>query len=210
MRKKYLKLAIVNFILGVCAICLYLPYTLEAFDMAGFEWFKFVPNMLKDNYYNVLIYFGVLLILWFILLNLIGILHHINLPKFLFKMSIIVALILPLMYVLALDNNFAFNFWIKNILPNIKTISYIFLGISCGTFVLGLIYNITRKNHANSHHIIEATVMCLLLVLMCIVNGWCGWNIDVTIKLYGIMIGLFALYLPISGVNLLFCKNKRY
>ena len=209
MKKRYSQLAIWNILLAICAICLYLPYTLEAFDMPGFEWFKFVPDMLKTNYYDVLIYFGIILLLWFIGLNLITLLSHINLPKFLFKICIIVSLILPLIYVVALKNDSALNFWIKNIAPNIKTIAYVFLCVGWGTFILALIYNFTRKNHANLHHIIEALVMCVLLTLMIICNGWCGWNFDNIIKLHGVMVGLFAIYLPISVVILFICRNKR-
>ena len=74
MRKKYIQLSVINLVFGVCAIFLYLPYTLEAFDMPGFEWFSFVQNIFKNNYYDVLVYFGIFLLLWFILSNVISIL----------------------------------------------------------------------------------------------------------------------------------------
>ncbi len=209
MKKGYTKLATVNMLLGLVAVCLYLPYTLDAFNMPGFDWFKFVPKLLKDSYFDVLVYFGVFLIVWFIALNLISILSHINLPKLLFKVSIISALILPLIYVLAFKNETALEFWLKNIAKNAKMISYVLLGISIGSFVLGVIYNITRKNRANLHHITEAFTMCLLLLLMALCFGWCGWDFDVSYKIYGIMVGLFAIYLPISSVILYMCRNKR-
>jgi len=209
MKKKYLHLAILNFVLGICAICLYLPYTLEAFDMAGFEWFKFVPDMLKDNYFNVLIYFGVFLLSWVIVLNLISLFNHANLPKILFKISAILSLILPLIYVLALKSDAVLEFWIKFISKNIKIISYTLLCVSIGTFGLGLIYNIINKNRANLHLLLQALFMCALLLLLIAVNGWCGWNISKVYRLYGILVGLFAIYLPISSIILILCRKTK-
>ncbi len=209
MKNKYVSLAICNILLAVCAICLYLPYTLEAFDMAGFEWFKFVPNLLKNNYYDVLIYFGLFLLLWFMVLNLITILSRVNIPKFLCKITVVLALILPFMYVSALKNETMLELWLKTIIPNIKIIAYVTLCVSCGNFVLALIYNFTHKNRANLHHLLEALVMCALLILMIICNGWCGWSIKSSVKIYGILIGLLAMYLPISAMVLFICRKNR-
>jgi len=209
MNKKYIQLAIYNLVLAVVAICLYLPYTLEAFDMPGFEWFKFVPDLLKNNYHKTLIYFGLFLLLWFIALNLFTILTHANLSKVIFKISIISSLVLPLAYVLALEFDWALDFWVKTIAPNIKMIAYILLIVSWGSFVLGLIYNFTKRYHANLHHIMEALVMCLLITLLVMVNGWCGWKFDSVVKMYGLMVGLFAIYLPVSAIILFICRKKR-
>ncbi|MBQ7798403.1 MAG: hypothetical protein IJ371_04700 [Clostridia bacterium] len=211
MKKGYTQLAIWNILLGICAICLYLPYTLDAFDMAGFDWFKFVPDMLKDNYSNVLINFGIFLLLWFIILNAISILYRPNLPKILFKVVVISALILPLIYVLALKQDWAFEFWVKNISSNIKNICYILLGVSCGSWILALIFNFTRNNRANLHHIIQGLTMSILLILFVAVHGWCGWELSLEMlnKLYGLLVGLFAIYLPLSSVLLWVCRSKR-
>ena len=177
--------------------------------MAGFEWFKFVPNTLKGNYYNVLIYFGIALLLWFIILNLITILSRVNFPKFLCKITVILSLILPLMYILALKNTQILKFWIKTIVPNIKMIAYVVLCVSWGNFALALIYNFTHDNRTNLYHLVETLVMCTLLTLMIACYGWCGWTINSTVKIYGILIGLFAMYLPISAIILFVCRNKR-
>lgn len=209
MKKKYSMLAGLNLMLGIIAICLYLPYTLEAFNMAGFEWFKFVPKMLKNNYGDVLIYFGIFLLLWIIVLNLISILSHCNLPKILLKISAITALLIPLIYVLAFKNDSALKFWINNIGANIKTISFVFLAISWGCCALGLLLNFTRDNHANMHHILQALFMCVLFTLLVATQGWCGWQISKVYKLYGLLIGWMAIYLPISSIILLLCRNKR-
>lgn len=210
MKKKYIQLSIVNLILTVIAICLYLPYTLEAFNMAGFEWFDFVSKMLKDNYFEVLVGFGIFLLLWLMILNIFSIFSNANLPKVMFKLSAIMALILPLIYVLALKNDWALKFWIKNINSNIKMIAYTFIIVSWGSFILGLIYNFTKRNRANLHHILQALFMCGLLTLLIICNGWCGWDIDLTSKIYGIMVGWLAIYLPISSIVLIACSKKRY
>lgn len=209
MKKKYLSLAIFNILLGLVAICLYLPYTLEAFNMAGFEWFKFVPNTLKGNYYDVLIYFGLFLLLFFIISNFITLLSKVNIPKFLCKITVVIALALPFMYILALKNDTILKLWLKTIVPNIKMITYIVICVSCGNFVLALIYNFTHKNRANLHHLLEALVMCALLILMAICYNWCGWEIKSTIKIYGVLIGLLAMYLPISSLVLCICSRNR-
>lgn len=209
MKKGYVKLSIINLLLGICAICLYLPYMLEAFNMAGFDWFKFVPNMLKDNYFDVLVYFGVFLLLWITALNVITLLSRPNRAKLVLKISTISALIIPVIYVLALKNNNALQFWIKNIAPNIKMISFIFLCVAWGSFILGLIFNCTRKNHANLHHVLQALFMSLLLTLLVAANGWCGWGINNITKIYGVLVGLFAIYLPLSSVILFICRYKR-
>ncbi|MBQ8522527.1 MAG: hypothetical protein IJ458_02545 [Clostridia bacterium] len=209
MKKKYLQLATLNLILGICAICLYLPYTLEAFDMPGFEWFSFVSKVLKHNYYNVLVYFGVFLLLWIIVLTILSLLSRPNVAKFTFKICTIISLVIPLIYVLALKNDKALEFWIKTLAPNIKMISLVLMCVSWGSFVLALIFNYTRKNHANLHHIVQALVACVLLTLIVLVNGWCGWSFNDITKIEGVLIGLFAIYLPISSVILFVCRNKR-
>ena len=210
MNKRYSQLAVFNLLLGLCAICLYLPYTLEAFDMPGFDWFKFVPDMLKDNYGKVLIYFGIFLLLWIIGLSVLSLLNKPNLPKLLFKISAISALILPLIYVCAFEFEWAREFWVKNISSDIKMISFVVMGVSCGSFVLGLVYNFTRKNRANLHLIVQALVMCALLVLLVAVNNWCGWDIKNVLKLYGVLVGILAIYLPISSIILFMCRKNRY
>jgi peptidoglycan/LPS O-acetylase OafA/YrhL len=209
MKNKYNFLAVCNILLSVVAICLYLPYTLEAFDMAGFEWFKFVPKILKGNYDNILIYFGLFLLAWFIVLNLITIFNYVNMPKFLCKITVVLSLALPLAYMLALTHDWALEYWIKLIIPNIKMIAYIVLCVSGGNIVLALMYNFTSKNRANFHHLTESMVMCALLTLMIICFGWCGWKIDNVVKIYGIMIGLLAIYLPISAIVLFICRKNR-
>lgn len=209
MKKSYTQLAIIQALFGIVAILLYLPYTLEAFNMPGFEWFKFVPKILKDNYFDILIYFGIFLILWFIILNIGSILTHANLPKLILKFSVVSALIIPLFYVLALKYDWALKFWIDNISQNIKEISYVFIGLSSGSFVLGLIYNLKRIHHANLHHIMQALTMCVLFILLVLINGWCGKAYGFDSKIFGILIGLFAIYLPISTIILFMCRNKR-
>lgn len=207
-KKRYRLLALLNLILGVCAICLYVPFTIQAFDIKGFGWLGFAEDLLKNNYYDVLIYFGIFLLIWFIVLNLFSILSHVNVAKLTFKISVISALILPLIYVLALKYDKVLDFWIKYIAPNIKIISYIVLCVAIGSVVLGLLFNFTKENRANIHLIMQALIMCILLSLLIAINGWCGWSVNI-IKLFGILMSLFAIYLPFSALLLTICAKMR-
>lgn len=207
-KKKYQIFAILNLILGACAICLYVPYTIQVFNIKGFNWLNFAKDLLKTNYYDVLLYFGIFLLMWFIILNLFSILSNFNVAKLAFKMAVISALILPLIYVLGLKYDEVLELWIKYIAPNIKMISYLFLCISIGSFALGLLFNFTKENRANIHHIVQALVMCILLSLLIAINGWCGWSVN-TIKLFGILMSLFALYLPFATLLLTICAKMR-
>ena len=206
--KKYNSLAFFNLIFGVCAICLYLPYTLSAFNIKGFGWLDFAKNILKSKYFDVMVYFGIFLLIWIIALTVISLPCRINLSKLLFKLSTIVALALPLIYVLSIKYDFALEFWIKNIASNIKMISYVLLCVSGGCFILGIMFNFTRDGKANLHQILQALAMCVLLAVLIAVNGWCGWKVNV-IKLFGVLMGVFAIYLPISSIVLMLCAKNR-
>ncbi len=209
MKKKYLMYAAGNFILGLCAIILYLPYTFKAFNISGFDWLDLAPDLFKSNYHNVLIGFGVFILIWLILINAISLINFPNIPKTLFKSSIIVALILPLVYVLALRSEIVLEFWLKYFSKNIKTISCSLIFISCGLALLGLLYNFTRRKHANLHHILQAFTMCLLLILLVMSNGWC-WQIAGVEKTFGLLMGLLAVYFPISSLVLYLFRKIRY
>lgn len=207
-RKNYKILSLLNLLLGVCAICLFLPTTLKAFSVKGFDWLDFAPDLFKDNYINVEFYFGLFLIVWFIVINAISLLSRPNLSKTLFKLSTIVALALPLMFVLAVKYEFALEFWIKNIAPEIKTIALVVLCVSAGLFALGLILNFVRRNRANLHIVLQALVMCAFLGLLIAAEGWCGWKVDI-LKMVGVLYAVFAIYLPISSIVLLICAKSR-
>ena len=207
--KRYQMLAMLNFILGICAICLYLPYTIQAFSIKGFKWLNFAKDILKDKYLDVCIYFGIFLLAGFIILNLFSLFSHTNFSKIAFKISIISALVLPLVDILSIKYNWMLDFWIKSIAPNIKMISYILLCVAVGSFVLGLILNFTRKTRANVHIIVQALIMCCVIVLFIAVRGWCGWDISNIDKLFGILMSVFAIYLPISVILLIICVKNR-
>ena len=207
--KNYHALAFLNFIFGIISICLYLPYTIQSFNIKGFKWLNFAKDMLKENYQNALIYFGIFLLIWFIVITSISIINNISLSRMLFKLSAISSLLLPLVYVLALKYDWALEFWIKNIAPNVKMICYIVLSVSVGFSVLGLILNFTRENKANFHLILQSLIMNALLVLLILIQGWCGWSFGSQVKIFGILMGLFAIYLPISSFVLLICDKKR-
>lgn len=210
MKNRYSTLSIFNFLFGICAIVLYLPYTISAFGWEGFDWLtKIAPELLSDKYFDVLIYFGIFILVWFIVTNVISLIYRPNLPKLLFKLSAVVALLLPMVYVLCMKYDWAIEFYIKNIAKNIKSISLILMGVSCGSAILGLCFNFSRRNRANFHYILQAIVMCALLVLLVAINGWCGWKVGDIVKLSGILMGLFAVYLPVSSVILFMLRKKR-
>lgn len=209
MKKKYLMYAGVNLLLGLCSIILYLPYTFKAFNIFGFDWLNLAPDLFKNNYHNVLIGFGVFILIWLILINVISLINFPNIPKTLFKSSVIVALILPFIYVLALRSELVLKLWFKYFDKNIKTISCALIFISCGLALLGLLYNFTRRKHANLHHILQSITMCGLLVLLAVANGWC-WQVVAVDKAFGLLMGVLAVYFPISSLILYLFRKIRY
>ena len=209
MKKKYLMYAGVNLILGLCAIILYLPYTFKAFNISGFDWLNLAPDLFKANYYNVLIGFGAFVLIWLIMVNAVSIINYPNTAKTLFKSAVIVALILPLMYVLALKSEVVLKLWFKYFDKNIKTISCALVFTSCGLTLLGLLYNFTRRKHANLHHILQAFTMCALLILLVLSNGWC-WQVTNIDKMFGLLMSLLAVYFPVSSLVLYMFRKVRY
>ena len=210
-KKGYKTMAGINFLLGLCAIFLYLPYMLQAFDIDASKWIEIGSDLFKKNYGDVLITFGIVLLVWIIGLTALSLLSKPNVPKFILKVAVIVALALPLMYVLALKYEWAVEFWVKNIAKDVKTISYMLIIVACGSSVLGTLFNFSKKHKANLHHIVQAFVMSALLILFVAVYGFCGWKIDfeLIIKLNGVLIGLLAIYLPISAPIILISSRRR-
>ncbi|MBQ3502475.1 MAG: hypothetical protein IJA72_02310 [Clostridia bacterium] len=210
-KQGYKAMAGINLLLGLGAIFLYLPYMLQAFNIDATKLIKVGVDLFEKNYFDVLIVYGIILLVWIVGLTILSFLSHPNVPKLILKVAVLSALALPLMYVLALKYDWAIEFWIKNINENIKMISYILIIVSSGSFVLGVIFNFSKKHKANIHQIIQALVMCVLVILFVAVQGWCGWKIDIDLltKLYGVLMGLFAIYLPLSVITLLISSKQR-
>ena len=209
MKKKYLMYAAVNLIFGLCSIIFYLPYTIKAFNIPGFDWLNLAPELFGRNYDNVLIGFGAFILIWLIMINAVSIINYPNTAKTLFKSSVIVALILPIIYVLALRSELVLKLWLKYFDKNIKTISCALIFISCGLALLGLLYNFTRRKHANLHHIVQAFTMCVLLILLVMSNGWC-WQVANVGKMFGLLMGVLAVYFPVSSLLLYLFRKIRY
>ena len=159
----------------------------------------------------MLITFGIVLLVWIVGLTIVSLLSKPNVPKLILKVAVIAALALPLMDVLGLKYDWALEFWSENIIKNIKKISYILIIVACGSSVLGILFNFSKKHKSNLHHITQALVMSALLVLFVAVRGWCGWKIDLDImtKLYGVLMGLLAIYLPISAPIIIVSSRRR-
>lgn len=218
MKKKYPQLAIINLLLAVGVIYLFFPYIIETFKLYKYDWTKYVSKILIKDYYKPSYYVATGLLIWIAGLNLLTMLIRINVPKFLFKTNILIALGLPLIYMLAIKNSTIANFWSKTIFPNMSMILTVLLCVCWGNWILGLVYNFTHKKRANLHHIVETLFMCFLLTLMILSDAWTGgivggyWSegyIVFTEKAYCIIMGLFALYLPISSLVLYTCRNNR-
>ena len=210
MKKHYSTLSVLNFIFGICAIVLYLPYTITAFNLSGFTWLTDIAtDMLKTNYFDTLIFFGIFILAWLIIGNILTISYRPNLPKILFKASAIVALILPMVYVTAMKFDWVLEIYKQYIAKNIKMVSLVSIAASVGLALMGLCSNFSRRNRANLHHILQAVVMCAVLVLLVVINGWCGWKVGGLDKLFGILMGLFAAYFPVSAIVLFMLRKTR-
>lgn len=213
--KGYKFLTIISLLLGAGTVFMYLPYTLTAFDVNCDKWFETTIEMFKNDYFNTLIYFGIALLSLVIIFNIVSIIKRPNIAKTCFKLSVVVALVLPLLCVMAFnvgDWKWAYDFWVDNIAKNIKTYAYIALGISGGLFILGLARNFTADIKVNFHYIFKSLMMITLLVLMIYAFGWCEWNVDakVLLKVSGLLVGWLAIYFPLSAIILLIydVRNK--
>ena len=205
----YSLMALVNFVLGVCAACLYLPYTLSAFNVKG-DWYNFAQDMLKDKYTDVFLYFTIVLLAWILIATIISFNSKPSMSKILFKVATISAVLLPLIYAMIFKYEPVAEFWTKNILKNIKTISNVLLCVSLGSFGLALIFNFSRSNKANFHHMLQSLAVCAVLVLTVATNGWCGWKIDNFVKLFGILMAIMPIYLIVSTFVISSCKKRIY
>ena len=110
---------------------------------------------------------------------------------------------------MALKSDLILKIWLKLFANDIKTVSCTLIFVSCGLTVLGLLYNFTRRKRANLHHILQAITMCLLLILLVMANGWC-WQIISMEKAFGLLMGLLAVYFPVSSLILYMFRNIRY
>lgn len=212
MTKQYKLLAVISLLLGAVAVILYLPYTFDAFGVNCNSWFELSQDILKQEYFNVLTYVGVGLLGLIIVFNLISIFKRPNIAKICFKVCTIIALLLPIVFVMALNIdkfNWAREFWVEYIAKNLKTYAYIAIGASAGLFIVALVRNFTADSKANFHHIFKALMMIALLVMMAYCFNWCKWTINANIinKIYGILIGWLAIYFVLSAVVLLICAR---
>ncbi len=212
MGKQYKLLAFASLLLGALAVMVYLPYTFEGFGVNCFKWIKITTDLFKEDYFKMLIYIGTGLLGLVIVFNLISLFKRPNISKICFKLSTIVALILPLLFVMSLNIvewKWAWEFWVENISTNIKTYAYIAMGVSAGLFIIGLVRNFTAENKATFHHIFKNLMMVALLAIMAYVYSWCGWTINANTigKIYGLLMGWLAIYFPVSTIVLLLCAK---
>ena len=207
MRKTgYRMLGVINFIVALLTGFIYMPIALQHFGLNTSVWIDITQDILKSNYEQVLVYIGLIILVATAVLNLISMIYKTNSAKICFKISIIVALILPIIFVSAMEFEWAFKFWINNIASDIKMWASILIIVSLGMFGLGLIFNFIRQKRANFHHIIEAIGMCCLLIFVAGAYNWCGWgNVD---KMQGMMTLWIPVYLLLSAFVLFICSKS--
>lgn len=207
-KKRCMLIALINLILGGISAVVYLPYFFESFNIRVDGWSNAVSKLLANNQHDVLILLGIMLLSYIIITNLITILFSKNLSSLCFRLSSIIALLLPLAYVLALQFNSMLELWIKYVAANVKTISLIVVVISCGLLLLGIISSITKNRKLSIYLLMQTIAMCAIEILLISVNGWLGWTVN-AIKGFGILTAIFPVYLLTSVVILLFgAKNK--
>ena len=207
-KKRCMLIALINLILGGISALVYLPHFFESFNIRVDGWSNAASKLLSNNQHDVLILLGIILLSYIIITNLITILFSRSLSCLCFKLSSIIALLLPLAYVFALQYNSILELWIKYIAPNIKTISLVAVIISCGLLLLGIISSITQNRKLNIYLLMQSIAVCATEVLLVSVNGWLGWTVN-AIKGFGVLTAILPIYLLISAVILLFgAKNN--
>lgn len=207
MHKGNKVLALSNLLLGLVSIVLYLPYFFEAFNMNVNGWMNVTHKLLKNNYSNILTVFGVFLLAYIVILNLASIFSCKGLSGFSLRLTAILSLPLVLLYALALQFDAVLSFWIKCIAPNIKMISLVLAIISVGLLVLGVLSCITKRRKINFYLLLQAIAMCSLLMVLILMNGWLGLDIN-AVKGFGILLAVLPIYLPASSILLMLYRRN--
>ncbi len=207
-KSRYGLRALVNLLLGVGAIFFYTPYVLNAFNIKTEAWSKMLVKLLGDNYFNIMIWFGLVLMGYIVIFNIATILSKANGAKLSFKLTSVVSLLLPIVYVGALKYNAILELWIKAFAPNVKTIGLGFLVASFGLLFLGIFTSVKKHIKVNFYYLLQAIFMCALLTLLVSVNNWCGWDVNPT-KAFGMLMSIMSVYLMASSIILfIFAKNN--
>lgn len=209
-RVGYKILGVISCLLALATGFIYIPISLNLFNVNSAKWLDLTKDILKSYYSDVIIYVGLAILIAIVVLNLVSLVYKTNMAKICFKLTTIISLILPIMFVCTMQFDWAFKFWINNIAKNIKMISYIVMSVSAGLFILGIIFNITSRKRANFHHVFEALAMLGLFIVMICAFDWCGWtsNIHNFSTLIGVMVLWLSAYLLISTIVLFACSKS--
>lgn len=197
-KKRYRLMAVINLLLGIFSSFLYLPYFFEAFNMNCKGWINACEKLFKSNYTDVLMYFGIAILVWIVLVNVVSFFFQPNLAKLSFKATTFVSLALPILYVCALNFNPALKFWANVIAPHLKLTAYVCVASSVGFFILGFLLNIVKENKSNFHNVFQALATVMVNLTLILTNDWCGWRIWNVNKWFGLLMISMPIYYLIS------------
>lgn len=207
--KRYILMAIINLVLGIFSAFLYLPYFFEAFNMNCDGWIELCQKLLKTHYMDVLMYFGLGILIWIVFVNVVSFFYKPSLAKLSFKATTLVSLALPILYVCALNFNPALRLWSKVIAPHLKLTAYICVTSSVGFFGLGFLLNLLKENKSNFHNVFQALATVMVNLTLILTNDWCGWRFWQTGKWFGLLMIALPIYYILSPIMLIKIAKKR-
>lgn len=204
MNNKYYKiLSIINLISCLLSVLLIFLLEISTINSKG-EFIIFSSINLND----VINYFILFQLMFILIITILTLFFKINLTKLFLKLSTIISLILPIIFLLTINNDYILTFWFNNIANNIKFISII-LTIACmGIFILALILFAMGKLKADIFQIFQALGCNVFLILICyIFNFYGSYTTFSSVKIFKIMLLFWSIYLIIS-VAALFISHK--
>lgn len=208
-KKRYVLMAVFNFLIGIFSAFLYLPDFFKAFNMDCSGWVEYCQKLFGNHYMDVLMYFGLGILVWIVFVNVVSFFFQPNLPKLSFKATTMFSLALPILYVSALNFNPALKFWSNIIAPHLKLTAYICVAFSVGFFGLGFLLNIVSEKKSNFHNVFQALATVMVNLTLILTEDWCGWRFWQTGKWFGLLMLAMPLYYTFSPIMLVRTSKKR-
>lgn len=208
-KKRYILMACFNLLIGIFSAFIYLPYFLKAFNIKCDGWVRVCEDLFKSHYMDVLMYFGLGILIWIVFVNVVSFFFQPSCPKLSFKATTLVSLALPILYVAALNFNPALKFWSKFVAPHLKLVAYICVACSVGFFGLGFLLNIVSEKKSNFHNIFQALATVMVNLMLILTNDWCGWRFWQTGKWFGLLMLAMPIYYIFSPIMLVKTSKKR-
>lgn len=204
MNNKYYKiLSIINLISCLLSVLLIFLLEISTINSKG-EFIIFSSINLND----VINYFILFQLMFILIITVLTLFFKINLTKLFLKLSTIISLILPIIFLLTINNDYILTFWFNNIANNIKFISIILTIVCIGIFILALILFAMGKLKADIFQIFQALGCNVFLILICYIFNFYGLYTTLSsVKIFKIMLLFWSIYLIIS-VAALFISHK--